>query len=107
MPFTCFSYQDDGPLSVRNRGTAQRVPRDLGAIPGYPCFAYPGPGIGNQGAAQSAPPGPRLMPLPCLSYPYVCFSYPSDVLPGIRNRDAAQSAPPGLRRMPSSSCFRY
>jgi hypothetical protein len=100
MPYTCFSYQGDVPLSFRNRGAAQRAPRDLGAIPGYPCFAYPGPGIGNQGAAQSAPPGPRLMPLPC-------FSYPSDVPPGTRDRNAAQPVLPGLRRMPGSTCFRY
>ncbi len=76
------------------------------------CFSYSADlpmGAGNRDAAPSSPPGPRLMPLPCLSYPYICFSYPVDVPPGTRNRNAAQPsrpAPPGLRRAPYT-CFHY
>jgi hypothetical protein len=41
-----------------------------------------------------------------LSYPLICFSYPSDAPLGVRNRDAAQTPLPGLRWMPNM-CFRY
>ena len=110
MPQMCFSYSADAPMSARHRGAAERALRDIGSMPGYPCFGYPGDmplGTGNRAAAPSAPPGPRLMPLPCFNYPYMCFSYPPDVPPGTRNRNAAQLDRLGLRKMPATHCFRY
>lgn len=71
------------------------------------CFSYP-PGLPdsqNLSAARPALADLRRMPVPCFSYPRMCFSYPDDVPLG--NRDAAQPPLPGLRRMPGGVCFRY
>ncbi len=70
------------------------------------CFSYP-PGLldsQNLSATRPALAGLRRMPVPCFSYPHMCFSYPDNVPLG--NRDAAQPAVPGLRSMPHT-CFRY
>ena len=72
MPvWACFSYSADVPLSVTSHGAAQRAPRGLGSMPGYPCFAYP------SDIAQAVS-SPRRMPYPAFSYPLMCFSYPAD-----------------------------
>lgn len=99
MPFPCFSYSADVPLNVTSRGTAQRAPRGPGRMPGYPCFAYPSD-------TPQAVSSPRRMPLPCFSYPNMCFNYPDDAPLGNGNHDGAQPASPELRSMPYP-CFRY
>jgi len=54
-----------------NRDAARRVPRDVGIVPGYPCFAYTA-GLPlrdkNRDAAQRTPPDLRRMPGTCFSY---------------------------------------
>jgi hypothetical protein len=67
------------------------------------CFSYP-PESQNLSAVRPALADLRRMPVPCFSYPHMCFTYPDDVPLG--NRDAAQPAVPGLRSMPHT-CFRY
>jgi hypothetical protein len=57
------------------------------------CFSYP-PGLldsQNLSATRPALAGLRRMPVPCFSYPHMCFSYPDNVPLG--NRDAAQASP--------------
>jgi hypothetical protein len=70
------------------------------------CFSYPPdlPDSQNLSAARPALAGLRRMPLPCFSYPAMCFGYTADVPLG--NRDAAQPAMPGPCSTPFT-CFRY
>ena len=86
MPFPCFSYSADVPLSVTSRGAAQRAPRGPGTLPGYPCFAYPSD-------IPQAVSGPRKMPFPCFSYPHMCFSYPPMTRRWVTETATARSQP--------------
>jgi hypothetical protein len=100
MPAICFSYEDDGSASTRNRDLAPPRLRDPRTMP-HACFSYPAD------ATQPTPPGLRRMPLICFSYPIMCFSYPGDLPPRTGNRDVAEPGPNDLRRMPNTLCFRY
>ena len=71
MPFMCFSYPADVPLSGTNRDAAQR-PCPARARCRFTCFSYPADvplGPRNREAAQPPLPGLRRMPAG------TCFRY--------------------------------